>query len=235
MPSRPYVLQTAVALLLVLASPVALAQDARISGQDTVRDPPAVSGYAGIEWRGNTWADHVSHGPGISFGAIFLRGHLRVGLTFVSRPGPINPATFDLHLPDGETYREQDELALRSDGAMYGLTVAPIFRIPGSTVHVETPVTFGQAIFGFYLTDDNRDTPDGRRVSEWEDELMDGRDASGGLSLEVGTRALFALNRSPWLRPYVGAHYLTTFGYDAFMSDNYSGFGVSAGFEVGAF
>ncbi len=53
----------------------------------------------------------------------------------------------------------------------------------------------GYGGFGFYLHGDDRKTPDGRRVSEWEDELLDGRDAdANNLVLDVGMRVAY---RSP--------------------------------------
>lgn len=40
----------------------------------------------------------------------------------------------------------------------------------------------------FYLFGDNRITPDGRRVSEWENDLMGDNDAEFSLMYEGGVR-----------------------------------------------
>jgi hypothetical protein len=133
----------------------------------------------------------------------------------------------------GQTYKGQSVVDLRSDGAVVGLLLGGVLD-PLRWLHVEVPVVLGTGQFGFYLTDEDRDTPDGRRVSEWENELLDGRDASGGFTIDVGVRLGLRFERLRWLRPYVGGNYSTVLGYDAFVTDDYSGFSFSVGFEVGA-
>lgn len=71
-------------------------------------------------------------------------------------------------------------------------------------------------------------------MSEWENELLDGKDASFGIAVDVGLRLSFRTPAS-WLRPYVGVHYTNVIGYDAFVRSDYSGFGGVAGVEVGGF
>jgi hypothetical protein len=197
-------------------------------------DRPFAAPFVGIDWRVNGLAGHLSHGPGFQLGALLFHGHLKVGLAGFSRPGSLNPETFRVAL-DGTTYRGQSTLDLRSDGGVVGVFIAPRFTMPGlAWLDVELPILFGQGGFGFYLHGDDRDTPDGRRVSEWENELLDGRDASINLALDVGLRLSFRTAAS-WLRPYIGVHYTNVFGYDTFVRDDYSGFGGVAGVEVGGF
>ncbi|MEM1414521.1 MAG: hypothetical protein AAGH15_06460 [Myxococcota bacterium] len=193
----------------------------------------AVAPFVGLEWRLLGLGDHVSHGPGFQLG-IIIKEHLKLGIAGFGRPGPMNRRTFRVDLPEGETYRGQTSLDLRSDGAVVGLLVAPRMRLPGraSRVTVELPLLVGFGAFGFYLTDDDRRTPDGRRVSEWENELLDERDASGGIALEGGLRVAIDLHED-WLRLTAGVHYTTVVGYDAFVRDDYSGFSGSLGIEVG--
>ena len=189
-----------------------------------------VAPFVGVGWRAMNLGDHWSHGPEFQAGVLLWR-HLRVGLAGVARPGPINPTTFELVPVGGQTYRGQTQLDLRSDGAIIGLLIGASFS-PASWFHIDIPIILGNGQFGFYLTDDDRQTPDGRRVSEWENELQDGRDSSAGFAIDGGVR--FALNlQVPWLRPYLGVHYTALLGYDAFLADDYSGFSIAGGLEVG--
>ncbi|MEM9069210.1 MAG: hypothetical protein AAGE52_11920 [Myxococcota bacterium] len=192
---------------------------------------PVATPFVGLDWRVMGLSDHVSHGPGFQVGAL-LFGHFKVGIAGFMRPGPINPRTFELDL-EGGSYRGQERLDLRSDGSVVGLLLAPRFGL-GEWLDLEIPVLLGFGAFGFYLTDDDRDTPDGRRVSEWEDELLDGADASEGFAIDVGLRVSFKTRQS-WLRPYLGVHYSWIVGYDATLRGNYDGISGVFGIEVGGF
>ena len=83
------------------------------------------------------------------------------------------------------------------------------------------------------LHGDDRETPDGRRVSEWENELLDGMDSATSLAIDIGMRASY-VPRAGWWQPYVGVHYLFTPGYEARMKDDYSGFSAVLGVQFGA-
>lgn len=194
------------------------------------RPPRDVAPFVGLGWRAMNLANHWSHGPEFQAGVLLWR-HLRVGIAGVARPGPINPRTFELIPVGGQTYRGQSRLELRSDGAIIGLLLGASFS-PVSWLHVDVPIILGNAQFGFYLTDDDRETPDGRRVSEWENDLQDGRDASPGFAIDGGLRLGFNTGVE-WLRPYLGVHYTAVLGYDAFITDDYSGVSMSGGLEVG--
>jgi len=182
-----------------------------------------------VEWRALALAGHVGHGPGGHVGVSLLNEHLGIGLVAFGRPGPINPKTFNVTPADGMTYRGQDELELRSDGAFVGIYIAPAFRL-GRRVHVELPIAFGQAAFGFYLTGDDRKTPDGRRVREWENELLEGRDAGVALGLEGGVRV--AVEVTPWFRPYAAVHYMHAFGFDTYVRSDYAGPSLALGVQL---
>ena len=215
----------------------ARASDARSSDAPasvTPAERPFATPFGGLDWRVNGFADHVSHGPGFQLGALLFRGHLKVGIAGFSRPGPLNPETFRADLGD-TSYRGQSALDLRGDGGVVGVLIAPRFTMPGlAWLDVEVPVLVGQGAFGFYLDGADRDTPDGRRVSEWENDLFDGEDASFGIALDVGVRLSFRTGTS-WIRPYVGVHYLPVFGYDTFVRDDYRGFSGVVGVELGGF
>ncbi|MEM1349857.1 MAG: hypothetical protein AAGI01_14945, partial [Myxococcota bacterium] len=121
-------------------------------------------------WRGYALANHFSHGPEVRAGLSLFQDRLAVGVTVAGRPGPLNPREFTLELEDGQTYKGQSELPLRSDGAFFGVVVAPQFAV-AQWLTVELPVSVGQGGYGFYFQNEDRDTPDGRRVSAWENEL----------------------------------------------------------------
>lgn len=223
-------------LALLLAARPARAEGALLSPAVTPAATPAVGAFVGVEWRGLALADHLSHGPGVQAGVLLFGGHLKLGIAGFARPGPINPATFDVMPAGGATYKGQSQVALRSDGGLVGLLVAPVFDVPGTdALALELPVIVGQGGFGFYLSGDDRETPDGRKPSAWENELLDGRDSSFALGLDVGVRLAFKPAGARWVRPYVGAHYTTVFGYDTYVKDAYAGFGVAAGVQFGTF
>jgi hypothetical protein len=193
-----------------------------------------VGGYVALEWRAFALAGHLSHGPGFEAGAILLDGHLKVGLSGFARPGPINPEVFEVQASGGQSYKGSQTLSLRSDGGTIGVFVAPSFAV-SRNLQLDVPLWFGQAAFGFYLHGDDRDTPDGRKPSAWENELQDARDSGFAMGAEGGLRLAWRSDDVPWLRPYVAARYLQTFGYDAYVRDNYSGPSVSLGVEAGRF
>ena len=192
---------------------------------------PTIGGFVTLEWRALALAGHLSHGPGLSAGITLWDGRLRVGLAGFGRPGPINPETFDVTPAGGQTYKGQEQISLRSDGAFFGLLLESEWPVPGAPQWRVIPsVTVGNAGFGFYLTGDDRETPDGRRVSAWEDELQDGKDAGVALGIEPGVRIAWRPDGSP-VGPYVAARYLFLIDYDAFANDSYNGFSFAAGAE----
>jgi hypothetical protein len=217
--------------VLILAS-LLLVGTSTVSAQPTDEHVP-VGGFVDLEWRVFNIGGHVSHGPSVAAGVTFADGAFRVGLGGLGRPGPWNPRTFDVTLADGETYRGQSTLSLRSDGGMFGLHLAGAFEIPRAHLAILLPVTIGYGGFGFYLTGEDRDTPDGRRVSAWENELFRDRDSHIGIVLDAGLRVAFVLRRTPYVRPYVGASFTAVPGFDTMVRSSYSGFSFATGVEVG--
>jgi hypothetical protein len=189
--------------------------------------------FAGADWRAMYAAEHLSHGPGVQAGIILFGGHLKIGVTGFARPGPINPATFEV--TPRAPYKGRSTVSLRSDGGMFGLFVAPVFAIPSTPIRIELPIAVHQGGYGFYLTGEDRRTPDGRRVSEWENELLDGKDSSIGLGLEAGLRIAWAFEDATWIQPYVGLSWSTVLGYETFVASNYDGLAIAVGAQVGSF
>jgi len=190
----------------------------------------SVGAFVALEWRALALDGHFSHGPGISAGVRLFDGLLKIGVTGFGRPGPLNPETFDITPAGGVSYKGQDRLTLRSDGAFFGLLVESELPFPGvDSLRLVPSLAIGNAGFGFYLTGDDRQTPDGRRVSAWEDELQDGKDAGVAMGIEPGLR--IAWQAWEWLRPYLAVRYLLLFDYEAFAQDNYNGLSAAGGIE----
>jgi len=194
----------------------------RLASADTGATP-----FVDLGWRVMGLADHPSHGPDFQAG-VRLWDHLKIGLGGFARPGPINPRTFQVEPAD--PYRGQTTLDLRSDGAVVGLLLAPAFRV--GRLEIELPVILGYGAFGFYLVGEDRETPDGERVSVWEDRLLGGADSGGGFALDFGVR-LGLHTRARFVRPFLGLHYTTILGYDATLADRYDGFSGVLGVHFG--
>ncbi|MEL6651640.1 MAG: hypothetical protein AAFQ87_12640 [Bacteroidota bacterium] len=160
--------------------------------------------------------DHLGRTMGFQTGFRLVNGHLKTGIFFYGRSGPINPQTFVLTLPEGQTYKGKSSLDLRGDHGAFGLFVSPVFSL-GEQWQLEVPLMFGQLGAGFYLVGEDRVTPDGRRVSDWEDELMGDTDAGFGWLLEGGVRASRPITPSGNVRAGLGLHYSHTIGYQSFV------------------
>jgi len=244
MTSRIHGRAAALTLMALFASPSAALADEPIAlntpeeaaPEDLPQAPESVEvgGFVDVEWRVMGLADHVSHGPAFAVGLTFFDGLLRVGVGGLGRPGPINPQTFNVTLPGGATYRDQTSVNLRSDGAMVGLHVALAFEMPGAPwLALSVPLTVGFGGFGYYLTGSDRQTPDGRRVSAWENELFNERDSFLGVVIDVGARAHIVLDGVPWMRPYVGVYYTVVPGFETLVRSGYDGVSASLGLEIG--
>ena len=188
--------------------------------------------FVATEWRANGLAAHLSHGMALAAGVSLFDRHLKLGLIASSRPGPFNPTTFQTALANGATYKGQSSVSLRSDGGGVGLLVAPAFGIPKSPFKVELPLSIGYAAYGFYLNGDERKVPDDRRVSTWESELFDGRDAAPALSVDAGAKLSYRLPGTDFVNAYVAGRYAWNIGYDSYVTNNYDGPSLGIGIEI---
>jgi hypothetical protein len=192
-----------------------------------------VGAFVNLEWRAFLLGGHLSHGPAFSAGASFLRDHLKVGIAGFGRPGPWNPAEFEVKLSNGVTYKGKDTLSLRSDGGMVGAQLAGAFRLARLPVAIELPVLLGFGGFGFYLQGEDRITPDGDRVSVWEDRLFNDTDSFIGPMLEGGIRAALTHDTERVSRPSVAVQYTLMPGFQTAVQDGYSGLSIALGAAFG--
>lgn len=155
---------------------------------------------------------HAGRTVGVSLGLKVLRNHLKVGIFNYARSGPINPATFRVSAYGDIPYQGSSQLTLRADHGAFGLMLAPSFRLGRG--EIDLPIQVGMLGAGFYLFGEARNTPDGRRVSAWENELMNAQDADFGNLLEVGLRGMIPLASGVQLG--AGLHYTRTQGWAAY-------------------
>jgi hypothetical protein len=225
-----------ISTILALAPPTTVAPEPTSTAAEA--QPPIgrrFGGFVGAEWRVMGIGGHVSHGPGFQAGAIFF-DHLAIGVAGIARPGPINPATFSHDLPAGQTYKGKSTLHLRSDGNTLGLLVAPFYDFRRAPLSLELPIMIGYGGFGFYLHGDDRKVPDDRRVSDWENELFDGRDSDPvNLVIDLGVRLSFTPRRARTVRVHVGVHYMWVPGFDTAVRANYDGVSGVLGIKFGKF
>ncbi|MEZ4850852.1 MAG: hypothetical protein R3B93_19985 [Bacteroidia bacterium] len=163
--------------------------------------------------------NHVGNAVGFNLGVELPGRHWAVGMRYYGRSGPINThAEFPLVLENGQTYKGKSTLQLGADHGYIGLEAAYQFYLFDEQLQVRIPASFGQLGAGFYLKGEDRITPDGRRVSEWEDDLQGNSDAGFGLAGEMGLEAFYQpFKELPYLSFGGGAHFTRTFGYTSFL------------------
>lgn len=157
--------------------------------------------------------DHVGNAVGASFGIKVWKDRLKIGINAYGRSGPINPKTFTVEAYNGQTYKGNSTLRLRADYGTLGLMIAPTFNI--KKVQIDVPISYGMAGGGFYLVGEDRKTPDGARVSEWENKLMNGEDAAQGSWLEFGVRGFFP-TKIKGIQFGAGVHYSMVQGWKTY-------------------
>jgi hypothetical protein len=179
----------------------------QVFAQETTRKSK-IGWYITPEYSAMFLDNHIGNAVGFSFGLKLFNDHLKIGYYNYGRSGPINRKTFATRLPEGITYKDKETIDLRADHGAFGLMIAPAFYLPNSNIEIDIPIYLGSMGAGFYLSGDDRKTPDNRRVSEWENELFGGKDAAFAGTLELGIRA-FVPTGIDRLRWGVGLHYVT--------------------------
>jgi hypothetical protein len=157
--------------------------------------------------------DHVGNSVGASFGMKLWKNRLKIGINAYGRSGPINPQTFTVEAYNGQIYKGSSTLTLRADYGTIGLMIAPTFKV--KNIEIDVPISYGMGGGGFYLVGDDRNTPDGARVSEWENKLMNGEDAASGSWLEFGVRGFFP-TKIKGIQVGAGVHYSMVQGWKTY-------------------
>ena len=157
--------------------------------------------------------DHVGNSVGASFGMKLWKNRLKIGINAYGRSGPINLQTFTVEAYNGQIYKGSSTLTLRADYGTIGLMIAPTFKV--KNVEIDVPISYGMGGGGFYLVGDDRNTPDGARVSEWENKLMNDEDAASGSWLEFGVRG-FSPTKIEGIQVGAGVHYSMVQGWKTY-------------------
>lgn len=175
---------------------------------------PKLSWFITPEAGGIFHEDHVGWTSGASAGTYLFKNRLKLGIYTYGRSGPINSYTFSVTPVNGQTYKGASTISLRADHVAFGVLIAPTFKV--GRWQLDVPFSAGSVGAGFYLNGTDRETPDGSRVSVWEDRLMDGRDAAGGTFLEGGLRAWLP-SKNPHVLWGVAVHYTTVQGWSTYV------------------
>jgi hypothetical protein len=209
-----YIIKTTVITLFLLS--VAWSQE----GEKTEK---GLGFYFLPEYSAMFLKDHIGNAIGYSIGLSTPSRKFDFGVRYYGRSGPINlHQEYDLVLPDGQTYKGKSILKLAGDHGYLGFEVGYNHKLV-NRLSLRASVSFGQLGAGFYLQDDDRETPDGRRVNEWENELQDGSDAGFGLASEVGLHLYYQVFPNiENIAIGTGAYYTNTYGYSSFIGgDNF--------------
>lgn len=190
--------------ILLITSALGMAQTPNETNTKTATSK--VGWYISPEISAMFLDDHVGNAIGFQMGFRFFKDRLKLGFFGYGRSGPINTETFAIDLQQGVTYKGKTQLQLRADHGAFGLMIAPSLKFPNTKIEIDIPILIGGVAGGFYLADEDRNTPDGRRVSEWENELFDGKDASFSGLTELGLRILFP-TKNPCVKMGLGLQY----------------------------
>lgn len=174
--------------------------------------------YFAPEYSAMFLQNHVGNAIGFTLGTTVFQHKLAIGFRYIGRSGPINEhVEFPLVLPVGTSYKGKQTIQLGADHGYFGLELAYHHQSKDRRWLFRFPASFGQVGAGFYLKDDDRITPDGRRVSEWEDQLMGDTDAGFGLAAEIGSAVYYRPSDKLPVAIGGGIHYTRTFGYESFI------------------
>ena len=180
--------------------------------------------------------EHVGNAVGFNIGFTTRNDKWDFGIRYYGRSGPINQhIEYDLVLEPGTTYKGKSTLKLGADHGYFAIEGAYNLKISDKLL-LRFPISFGQLGAGFYLKGEDRKTPDGRRVSEWEDELQNRTDAGFGLASEIGTQLFYQpFKNQPHIMFGTGVQFTNTYGYSSFLGgdDFYNNkFRISVGLRV---
>jgi hypothetical protein len=183
------------------------------------RESSKIGFYLQPEYSAMFLDEHVGNAVGFAVGIQSKNNIWDFGIRYYGRSGPINlHQEYELVLPEGETYKGKSSLFLGADHNYLGVEVAYNIRLSNKRLALRIPVSIGQIGAGFYLKGDDRFTPDGRRTSEWEDELQNNSDAGFGISSEFGVQVVYQIShKNKSIHLVMGGTYMNTYGYESFL------------------
>ena len=188
---------------------------ARAQALSTTAPPPAPSSSTWfIEQSARVFRnlEHTHVGAETAFG---LRWRwLQVGLHAAYRPADWSDHRKIIPLPQGQTYKGKTQVGLAQQFGFAGLHLAPSYTLESlPSLRLALPLCLGAGFLGTPLQGEDRQTPNGERVSQIEDQLTGGQDLSMNLALDVGVRLEWTPWRALGLRFLAGAHYTEFLGY----------------------
>lgn len=177
-------------------------------------EPSPFGGY--FELGARTLGTYRSAHPGLSGGFGARLGSLKLGIGFVFSPASFKDVRFELPLQEGQTYRGSSTLKLGAQEILAGVHASWVFDVPRlDWIDLEVPLLVGAYFLGTPLMGEDRKTPDGDRVSVWEDRLLAAQDLNLGLGIELGLRVrVRPIEDMPWLKLALGLHYIGVVGID---------------------
>jgi hypothetical protein len=187
-----------------------IASSNTVFSQELSTKPPKIGWFLTPEISAMFLDSHVGNAFGVSFGLKFWKERIKVGIMGYGRSGPTNSAIFPTTFYNNQVYKGKTSADLRADWGTFGLMVAPTFKI--KKIELDVPISFGGGVGGFYLVGDDRKTPDGDRVSVWENKLFNGEDAAFGTMTEFGVRAFFP-TKIKGMQLGAGVHYTMISGW----------------------
>jgi hypothetical protein len=180
------------------------------------RAPQVENNGVFFELSGRLLGTYGTSHPGVAaaFGARI--GGLRLGIGFSFSPASFKDFRFELPLPEGQRYRDRDTLRLGAQEIFAGVRASWVFEVPGlDWLDLEVPLLVGTYLLGTPMMDGDRDTPDGDRVSVWENRLLSEQDLNIGIGIDFGLVARVRPFREvPWLKIGMGFHYTVVLGID---------------------
>jgi hypothetical protein len=191
---------------------------------------PDVAWFLSPSLRVQGTLSQVNAAPAVEVGARFA--FLKVGFSMLYRSAAWSSQRIPFELPQGLTYKGKSELELGIQHGWFGLMLAPeVYLDDAEQFALEFPVTAGASFLGSPLMGEDRVTPDGRRVSDWENELLSNADFGFGYLFDFGIRARFAPKEVSWLHFVLGGHYSVIGGFDNYAAEKLtlSGPGASIG------
>jgi len=106
------------------------------------KEPAKLGWFINPEVGGIFHDDHFGYTLGGAIGMKFFNNHLKFGVQWHGRPGPINSKEFTITPSNDQIYKGEGSLTLRADDGSFGLFISPVIKI--NKIRLEIPLSIGQ-------------------------------------------------------------------------------------------